>query len=103
MIELNVGYYQYYQIHKEPFPPSWKETTWVMQVYKRTLNQHPSLYLEENTKVHLRLLSLLAKAGVMWYPITSPNPGMGGGLVTQSWPTLSTPWTVARQAPVSMV
>ena len=26
----------------------------------------------------------------------------GGALVTQSYPTLATPWTVARQAPLSM-
>ena len=26
----------------------------------------------------------------------------GGGLVTKSCPTLGTPWTVARQAPLSM-
>ena len=28
--------------------------------------------------------------------------GGGGGLVTKSSPTLATPWTVARQAPLSM-
>ena len=28
--------------------------------------------------------------------------GGGGGLVTKSCPTLVTPWTVARQAPLSM-
>ena len=26
----------------------------------------------------------------------------GGGLVTKLYPTLVTPWTVARQAPLSM-
>ena len=28
--------------------------------------------------------------------------GCGGGLVDKSYPTLGTPWTVARQAPLSM-
>ena len=28
--------------------------------------------------------------------------GGGGGLVAKSYPTLATPWTVARQAPLSM-
>ena len=28
--------------------------------------------------------------------------GGGGGVVAQSCPTLATPWTVARQAPLSM-
>ena len=28
--------------------------------------------------------------------------GGGGGLVANSCPTLATPWTVARQAPLSM-
>ena len=28
--------------------------------------------------------------------------GGGGGLVSKSCPTLATPWTVARQAPLSM-
>ena len=28
--------------------------------------------------------------------------GCGGGLVAKSRPTLATPWTVARQAPLSM-
>ena len=28
--------------------------------------------------------------------------GGGGGLVTKSCPTLATPWTIARQAPLSM-
>ena len=28
--------------------------------------------------------------------------GGGGGLVAKSCPTLATPWTVARQAPLSM-
>ena len=27
---------------------------------------------------------------------------LGGGLVTKSCPTLATPWTVARQAPLSV-
>ena len=35
--------------------------------------------------------------------ITSVFTGGGiGGLVTESCPTLATPWTVARQAPLSM-
>ena len=30
------------------------------------------------------------------------NPSVGGGLVTKSCPTLSTPWTVTCQAPLPM-
>ena len=34
--------------------------------------------------------------------ITSFEGGGGGGLVAKSCPTLTTPWTVACQAPLSM-
>ena len=35
-------------------------------------------------------------------PWDSPGKSTGGGLVAKSCPTLATPWTVARQAPLSM-
>ena len=33
---------------------------------------------------------------------SSPRFGVGGGLVAKLCPTLATPWTAARQAPLSM-
>ena len=44
----------------------------------------------------------------LWRAPTKPSPlgyfvpGGGGGLVAQSCPTLASPWTVARQVPLSM-
>ena len=38
----------------------------------------------------------------MWNLIKN-NTNDGGGLVAESCPTLATPWTVARQAPLSSI
>ena len=40
--------------------------------------------------------------GEQWRNNSRKNEGGGGGLVAKSCPTLVTPWTVARQAPLSM-
>ena len=40
--------------------------------------------------------------GDQWRNNSRKNEGGGGGLVAKSCPTLVTPWTVARQAPLSM-
>ena len=40
--------------------------------------------------------------GEQWRNNSRKNEGGGGGLVAKSCPTLVTPWTIARQAPLSM-
>ena len=41
-------------------------------------------------------------AGPLWEDPFLTLPASGGGLVAQLCPTLATPWTVARQAPLSV-
>ena len=79
----------------DPELPTWTDM-WERNILLKALDGGAGLCYSSFTCIHMNT-QWNSKLGLMTYIYSG-----GGGLVTKSCPTLATPWTEARQTPLSM-